>query len=143
MSEETAPSALYEHCYTVYTAMKERAQYEPIGPEDTSQGLVYEGYLTKLIAELGLSVPYYTATTRALKQMGCITQLRRGGSSSPSRWLLSGPPTVESFEVHAEPKRYKAPKNYDQRINDLNERINVLEGKVEILMDWWLENVHT
>jgi hypothetical protein len=52
--------------------------------------------LTKLVCEdLGLAVPYYTAVTRKLKDMGCIRQLKRGGGSSPSQWELIREPTAD------------------------------------------------
>jgi hypothetical protein len=97
-----APSALFEHCCAVYGMMFDRAAtYDP--KDGSREMLVYEGKLTELVTGaapqgLYLSVPYYTKTTRALKQMGCIRQLRRGGGTSPSQWELVTEPTLEEFK---------------------------------------------
>ncbi len=127
---EKVPS-LYEHCVAVYDAMYERADLERLesgnNAESTTEVLVYEGFLTKLITkDLHLSVPYYTSTTRRLKAMDCIRQLRRGGSSSPSRWAVLQPPTLEAFNRTIE-KGTTQRRPIDQQISDLNKRLLAVE----------------
>lgn len=98
--KEEAVPALYEHCERAYKEMFACAAGVPMdGRDDMPPAVVYEGHLTKLFADtLHLSVPYYTSVTRALKDMGCIRQLRRGGSTGLSQWLLITEPTREKFD---------------------------------------------
>jgi len=101
---DALPPALFGHCCTVYRGMLERARpvrmdLEDIDPDDHDEEriIVYEGFLTKLFADLSLSVPLYTSVMNALKDMGCVKQLRRGGSSTPSQWELRFEPNTEAF----------------------------------------------
>ncbi len=95
---------------------------------------MYEGMLTKLITvELNLSVPYYTSILRALKRMGCVRQIRRGGGTSASQWELICPPTEEAFLLvrpRKAPKKGKQEMQQDQ-INALNNRVLALEKALE------------
>src|ERR1700712_664095 len=61
--------------------------------------LIWSGHLTKLFAELHLSVPYYTSVTRELKRMGCVQQKRRGGGNAPSEWYVLTAPSEEAFRA--------------------------------------------
>src|SRR5882757_3836561 len=96
--DDTLP-VLYQHCKDVYERMlTQSTKQEYKDGEEVKIAIVYEGFLTKLVTEqLHLSVPYYTSTIRALKKMGCMSQLRRGGSTSPSQWQLFREPTEELF----------------------------------------------
>jgi hypothetical protein len=85
--KETLP-ALFEHSCDVYHAMLRVAHKEEYTENgETKYAIVYEGFLTKLITEapLNLAVPYYTTIRRALQKMGCIAQIRRGGSATRGR----------------------------------------------------------
>lgn len=98
--------------------------------------IVWEGFLTRFITEeLHLSVPYYSSVTLALKRMGCIKQLRRGGGSSPSQWELITEPTEELFTN-------KLPKKEPQvsRQSQLQEQVNSQETRIKALEDI-LENI--
>jgi hypothetical protein len=90
-ADEKPTSTLFDHCVSVYQEMEAQAR------DERNDGLVYEGHLTKLFHQLGLSTPYYTSVMNRLKLMGCVDQLRRGGGSSPSRWRLTRVPNEESF----------------------------------------------
>lgn len=113
--------AIMDHCIAAYDAMVEEAVTE-------DEGLVYEGFLTKLIlTSLNLSMPYYTKVTKELKRMGCIHQLRRGGSTTPSRWLLMREPTMTLYEDSPESPELKGTDRMsvlEQRVRDNTERIN-------------------
>jgi hypothetical protein len=85
--------AMYEHAAAVYAAMREVA----VQDETTGQ-VVYEGHLTALFRKLHLSVPYYTHIKNRLVNMGCIEQLRRGGGTAQSRWILWKVPTLEEYK---------------------------------------------
>ena len=115
--------AIVDHCMAAYEAMEEEAVTE-------DEGLVYEGFLTKLILQkLNLSMPYYTKVTKELKRMGCIHQLRRGGSTTPSRWMLLREPTMTLYEDSPEPPEFVGTDRLsvvEQRVRDNTERLNVI-----------------
>ena len=123
----------FEHSMTVYRAMENQASVEDLN-EEGATGLVYDGFTTNLIIkELHFSVPFYTTIIRDLKRMDCIRQLRRGGSTTSSRWLLMQPPTVELFT------KMKAIKDTDatpetQRMSDVVRRLGILEEQMGALM---------
>jgi hypothetical protein len=97
--------------------------------------VVYEGFLTQLITgKLALSVPYYTSVTKALKGMGCIRQLRRGGSTSPSQWEMIYEPDLERFLSYAE-SNLKKPPRQDHK-TQTTDQITALNRRVQDLEDW-------
>lgn len=93
--DEDVLPAIFEHACNVYKKMEEDAKL--IGDPDDGQFLIWEGHLTKLFAQLHLSVPYYTSVTRELKRMSCIRQRRRGGGNAASQWELLREPTEELY----------------------------------------------
>lgn len=88
--EERPMPALWGYVDKVYRKMEDTAEAE-------DDDLVYTGHLTGLFQELGIPNPYYTSVMAALKAMGCVLQLRRGGGTSRSKWQLVTPPTEELF----------------------------------------------
>ena len=120
--------ALFEQCLDLYEAMSEIATIAPIRPDSDETGLVYEGFLTRLITDdLHLSNPYYTKLTQRLKAMDCIRQLKRGGSTAKSKWLLVQSPTFENFQNVATKKTTRPAgwrDSVDQQIRDLSERLS-------------------
>lgn len=133
---EPATKVMYDHCVRVYQAMyAEATKDKPTASahEKMHGGPVYVGHFTKLFSELGLSTPYYTAVKRHLVNMGCIEQLRRGGGSSPSKWILRKEPDEEAFNSFETMKARKTGKSaaQDQQIRDLNERVHNLERDKE------------
>jgi hypothetical protein len=129
---ENAPPKLFEHCSTVYEAMKKKA--EP-GRYEGRPALVYEGFITQLFAEKKLATPYYTQVLRRLKAMGCIHQISRGGGNSPSRWQIIREPDFDTFEKFEE-KRRKTNTKLGQTVDIVNflmRRVDILEAKVEVL----------
>ncbi len=119
--------ALFEQCLTLYEAMTDRATIAPIRPDSDEEGLVYEGFLTRLITDdLHLSNPYYTKLTQRLKAMDCIRQLKRGGSTAKSKWLLVQRPTFEHFNDVATKSTTRPSGRMDsieQQLRDMNERL--------------------
>jgi hypothetical protein len=96
--------------------------------------IVYEGFFTALITQkLNLSTPYYTSVKNALIRMGCISQLRRGGSTTPSQWELHWEPSLEAFTRTKGTKMVSPSKDKDgeaqlrQQNNDLSKRVAALE----------------
>jgi hypothetical protein len=114
----------------VYDAMEERSEPQDV---DGVEAMVYTGHLTKLFSvDLRLSVPYYTQVMNALKGMDCVRQIRRGGGSAPSVWLVVQPPTEDLFEGTRDPstasKKVQQNEQILQQLRDLNRRVQVLEG---------------
>lgn len=133
--------ALLQYCEEVWTRMHSTAQPEVLGPNGEVFD-VWEGFLTKLFTGLGLSTPYYSHVTKLLIAMDCARQLKRGGGSSPSKWVLIQAPSVDLYYS----KREAIPSKFDgstqdtaqqQQIRDLNKRLSELERQVE----WHLNQV--
>lgn len=128
LDREPVP-ALFEQCLELYEAMTAESTMQPIQYGETEEGLVYEGFLTRLVTDsdkLGYSNPYYTKLTQRLKGMDCIRQLKRGGSTTMSRWLLVQPPTLEHFRNVATKKETRPSgwrDSVDQQIRDLSDRL--------------------
>lgn len=142
--KEGLPPALFEHCVNTYNAMMEEAH--AVTTDDLNgkidEVIVYEGFLTQLITgKLNLSVPYYTSIRKALIEMGCIRQLRRGGSTTQSQWELIYEPTLEMF-LKKQPVKQRsaaptASQVRDQRLDELEKQVRGLlefkEGVLEYL----------
>lgn len=148
LNEDKAPPALFEHCQKVYAAMlREAKPLDVIGEDkaevrrdgdsveivaDRKRIMVYEGFLTQLITgKLNLSVPYYTSTRQNLIRMGCIRQLRRGGSTTPSQWELVYEPTLEAFMKN----RGNKPVAGNSRLSALEARVDTLTNDYQALHD--------
>jgi hypothetical protein len=116
--------------------MVSQAKVRPV--DDTKQALVYTGHLTKLIMgpPLNLPMPYYTPITKALQGMGCAQQIKRGGGSAPSRWVLYEAPTRELYtkweKVQSESLTAQAVTSktalVEQQVRDLTSRVEALEA---------------
>jgi hypothetical protein len=141
--QQETPPALFFHSKKTYDAML--AEATEVTFDNDATGIVYEGKLTELImGKLFLSNPYYSAITRALKKMGCIRQLRRGGGTAPSQWELITDPTPELYfqkvgvasrERQVGTPRTTGPRSpVQQQINDLNRRLQELTDKFEVLI---------
>jgi len=127
---EPVPPALFEHVSTIYQAMDATAS-----EEDGHR--IWTGFATHLFVEHGLSVPYYTQVMRMLTAMDCLRQLRRGGGTAPSRWLLNQVPTMALFDKACEiPGAYRGSKSAqtDQMMRDLSNRITNIETTLDELM---------
>jgi hypothetical protein len=141
LEENEAPPAAFAHLCAVYDAMKAEAVR-------TEEGLVYEGFMTKLVLErLRLAIPYYTTVTQALKGMDCAQQLKRGGSSSASRWVLKDEPTLEAYKkwevVRDSAKRSPSTSKsavHTQMLQDHEGRISTLEASFAELLEALKDN---
>jgi hypothetical protein len=134
--------APFLHCETVYKAMRETATEVH---ESEVPMLVWEGFLTKLMLNLNLSVPYYSTVKNYLTKMGCIRQLKRGGGTTPSQWELIKPPTPALWDALPEkPANRPGPVSgtdpsevamLKQRLSNLAERQDKLEEGQELLVE--------
>lgn len=122
--------ALFEHACNVYKTMEDSSEM------DDALGLrVYEGHLTNLFKKLLLSVPYYTEIKNRLISIGCIEQVRRGGGTAMSRWVLWKPPTLEEWKYASSrrPGRGNAVTVMQQQIKDLSALTRKLTTDVAML----------
>lgn len=128
--------ALYDHCEEVYGLLKAKAEPRIINGLTAD---VYVGFTTKLFKENRISVPYYTHIMNALQAMDCIRQLRRGGGSSPSEWLLMQEPALDRYRDRAgifDPaaRRQAVGAETVQQLRALNHRVSQLESVVQALL---------
>ena len=135
MTEIAIPPALYQHCCRIYNKMME--QSSKVEAEDGTM-IVYDGFLTHVVRKLDLSNPYYTFATRALKEMGCIRQVKRGGGKASSQWELIRSPTEELFSATnpLDPSKSQLGRKgvtgmLQTQVNDLNNRVNMIEEWLE------------
>jgi hypothetical protein len=119
--DEQVLPAVYEHAVNVYEVMFQRAQRRVV--DENNVILVYEGRLTKLIEELHLSTPYYTSVMKALKAMGCVRQLRRGGGSTASQWELLRTPSRELYLQNADAVNQGGRRSVVDRIDELENSV--------------------
>lgn len=91
------PPAMFYHCQKVYAEMLKTAEAIPNESLEGPDILVYRGFTTKLFSGLGIAIPYYGKVLSILEDMGCISQLRRGGGTSPSEWALWKEPELAPF----------------------------------------------
>ena len=131
---DEAPPALYLHCVSTYKEMLSTARMIVVNEGSIA---VWEGMLVQLVTgKLHLSIPYYTSVTRALKRMGCVTQLKRGGGVAASQWELHYEPTIEMFNS-AQPKKEIKQDKYallQGQFDSLNTRVLVLEAALQNLI---------
>ena len=126
-TETAVPPALFEHVSTIYNAMAREVE------EDKDGNKVWTGFATHLFKEYDLSVPYYTQVMRMLQAMDCLRQLRRGGGTAPSKWLLNQEPSMELFDAACQiPGAYRGSKaaQTDQMLRDLSNRLTAVEDRL-------------
>lgn len=116
---------MFQHCLLVYNKMLEQSMQ---GAD--SMPSVYRGYLTHLIRDdLGLPLPYYTTIKRALEDLGCIDQVKRGGGPQPSEWLLYHPPDPLAYaqlQFNNETRGSRI-EMLEQAVASMNQRLGKLE----------------
>jgi hypothetical protein len=121
---------LYQHCVRLYELLYKYG-------EDVSGGeiiKIYEGSITPLITELGISQSYQSKLVGRLRVMRCITMLKRGSGAAKSKWGLYKHPTIEDFHESDSTGEVKWRKELDkfdaqaQRITDLGRRITLVEN---------------
>lgn len=127
--------AVYGHCENVYKAMLKESHTITHGGETA---VVYEGFLTRLFNDLGLSMPHYSSVMTELKRMGCVEQIKRGGGGGKSQWRMLHAPTVEEFEnapVTTSLRAQKLQADLYQRVRDIEKRLEDLETAVFVDVD--------
>lgn len=138
-TDTAAPPSVYLHTRDVFFLMKDAARMEE--QPDGSKLLIWSGHLTKLITgpPLNLPIPYYTEIRSALMAMGCATQIKRGGGTAISRWVLHKYPTVEEFKrwdnSRNSKRRVSKVALLEQRVNDMNTRMEGLEDAFQAFIE--------
>lgn len=122
--------AILGHCQSVYSKMFAESS------QDHQGNRLWEGAGTRLVADLGLSNPYYTSIMAALQAMDCIRLGRRGGGGQGSIWFLLQEPTDALYASVSERLKSSKDRKYtetDQKISAMNNRLGRLEQLVDIL----------
>jgi hypothetical protein len=92
---------------------------------------IYTGHLTSLFQKLELAMPYYTTVMKGLKALNCVEQLRRGGGTSQSKWVLLEAPTEQAWVDYEDNKRGGVKQGkvamLEQQLAGLNSRIQAIE----------------
>lgn len=131
------PPALFIHCVRTYNKMLERATNSIISPvEPNNDMIIYEGFFVRLVAELGLSTPYFSYCRQALIDMGCIRQIKRGGGTGKSQWELIRVPTEELFDMATPRDPNVEKKQRGGEIAMLKDQIATINARVLALEDW-------
>jgi hypothetical protein len=124
--EEPLPMP-YTHALSVYEEMRKGAKL--MKDDQKRDILVWEGFMTHLFDGLGLATPTYTSILGHLKRMGCINQLRRGGSTTKSLWELCAKPTEDLFrDSVARSKPTTKTAQLEQQVAQLNQRLTSIEN---------------
>ena len=137
--ETTGPTpALFGHCQRVYREMHARSKRADENEEsDGYDVIVYEGMITKLIcSDLNYAMPMYTRILRCMQELGCIRQIRRGGSTTPSLWELIKEPDENAF-LALVPKKRKPVSKVEMladQVNSLTSRVNQMETTLDQLV---------
>ncbi len=135
-SEEASLPVLYKHCKDTYDAMLRSSSKQEYRDDNNKmqEAVVYEGFLTKLVTEdLHLSVPYYTTVMGALKKMGCVRQVRRGGSTSPSQWQLYHEPTENLFRTKQQQGKKTSRSAHGSRLDQVEGTVQILNQRVSAI----------
>jgi hypothetical protein len=137
-SSQTPLPSVFEHCQVVYKHLFSTSKKETLDDQDI---LVWEGFLTQVFEELHYPVPYFTKIRKELMRMGCIHQLRRGGGTATSKWMLIRPPERAHWEnthvTRERDKRRSSMTPQEQRVVDLSNRVQRLEtalGLAEVVV---------
>lgn len=92
---------------------------DSLATDTDGEGRIYEGKITEDFNKLDLPTPYYSKMTKQMQQMGCMTQLQRGGRNLNSKWLLHAPPTEDAY-AEVDPN--------ETNLNVLQEQIRVYQS---------------
>jgi hypothetical protein len=108
------------------------AQSAELEVDVEGEGRVYQGFTSHLFQELGIAVPNYGPVLDLLREMGCITQERRGGGPSPSVWRLWKKPTLADFELAHKTMpqaqiKVRKEQHEEQRITDLQKQLGGID----------------
>jgi hypothetical protein len=127
---------MWDHIQDVFKQMSDRAEDEPVFDSEVNNDAerkVYTGHLTSLFAELQKPAPYYTDIMTALKAMGCVEQLRRGGGSAESKWIICYAPTEEGYLAYL---NNRSSGKKPGKVEILEQQIRTLMGRVQSIEEY-------
>src|SRR5438552_16082227 len=128
MEAEALPT-FFGHAIKVYSMLEREAV--GVVREDGTIVRQWTGFFTHTIKDAGFSSAYYSRIKPLLIELGCVTQVRRGGGTAPTVFILNHPPVVDDFHQF-ETRRHKR-----VRVVDLAQRLGALE---DILIGWDLKD---
>lgn len=88
----------YQHTLEYYTLLEDNSSIEVI---DGIELRVFKGSTTKIFRQLGISNSYYSKIIPALRDLQCVTQLKRGARGVDSLLALHHPPKEMEFLTRA------------------------------------------
>lgn len=127
MSQQTKFDNVWRRCELVYSAIKERANSDSI----------WEGFTTKLFAELGISAPFYGETLHVLQELSVLEKVKRGSGGNESVWMIIGVLDREQFNSYMKARyipRTKRPPSQTTRVRQLEARVTNLEEHLRRLI---------
>lgn len=142
-TEGETTSALLNHCMAVYDAMHEESEeYLDGGYAPGEAPRIYIGMLTNLFVRLDYGISNYSRIVNAMRDMGCVEQIRRGAGKTPGMWLLWRRPDEALFEwvktynrENKERREDALGDSVEQRLRDMQTVINDLRDTVENLRE--------
>jgi hypothetical protein len=114
------PATLLRHCKSIYNRLGETAQRE-----DGSGLLIWEGSITSVVRELGISNAVYSRVLSTMEESNWITQIQRGGRGLQTRFVLHSPPDSASLVMPDQGLTNPTP------FDTLSARVSGLERRLE------------
>lgn len=114
--------ATYGYCRDFYNLLESKAEMEMVNGVPLK---LFRGPLTGVYKELGIGQSYYSMINRTLREMGCVTLMRRGARGSDSVLALHHPPDETEF-LFSQSRRLTDPPPAAK----LTERIERLERRL-------------
>lgn len=115
----------FQYTLEFYKMLDEKASTEVI---DGVELTVFRGYLTKTFQGMGVSQSYYSRVITALKELGCITILKRGARGVDSLIAINHPPDEMEFTVRSSTPLTSSPQaaKLAEQVADLQTRLGGL-----------------
>lgn len=129
MNKQNVP-ALLKHSYSAYDLLASLA--EPVALDEDNEVLMYTGSVTSTLLNIeGINTGNYSMVMNALKVMGCIDQIVKGGGRTKSTIKLNYPPDLTKFLATRETKKHGRAKDraVQQQVSDIVERLTRVEAE--------------
>jgi hypothetical protein len=114
------PATLLRHCQSIYGKLEAAAQRE----EDSGL-LIWEGSITSVVRELGISNAVYSRVLSTMEESSWITQIQRGGRGLQTRFVLHSRPDSASLIMPDQDLTNPTP------FDTLSARVSGLERRLE------------
>lgn len=118
-------NAEYTYTLSFYNALTEEAELREI---DGISIPVFSGKLVDTYNRLGIGQSYYSLVNRALRELGCVTLLRRGSRGNDTLLALHHPPDEGEFVLFQ-----NRPLTDSLGAAKLSERLKAAEGRLDTI----------